>query len=293
MLAIGCIVALFLPALSDFLRPALPMLVSLVLALGMARIDLESTVRSALRPRRMLFLVGVSLAFMPMTAICYNLIGHLLPEPYRFVLVYLAATPPIASSAGFCLLLGFNARLAVEVTVSATLLTPLLGPLTVAFFLPETAALEPMALALSLGRMILGGVVLAVLIRRFVGPERISAQALVFDGVGALVMLVFVIPLFAGVSGLLVADPLHGLVMLAFATIMNLGVNFAVRGAFLRFAAAEDAGAAGVLMGNRTIAIYLAALPFEPNFALFVALYQFPMYFTPLAMQHLRRVPGM
>ena len=40
--------------------------------------------------------------------------------------------------------------------------------------------------------------------------------------------------------------------------------------------------------GNRTVAIYLAALPHDPQFALFVALYQFPMYLTPLLFKPLK-----
>ncbi|MEO0913618.1 MAG: hypothetical protein AAFY59_11620, partial [Pseudomonadota bacterium] len=161
MLAIGSLLALFLPALSDFLRPALPFLVSLVTGLGMARIDLEATFRAAIRPQRMAFLLMAALAFMPLTACLYYVLGSVLPSEYQVALIYLAATPPIASSAGFCFLLGFNARLAIEMTVSMTLLTPILGPLTVALFLPEAAALSPLELALSLGWMVALGVVIA------------------------------------------------------------------------------------------------------------------------------------
>ncbi len=291
MLAIGSLVALFLPALSDFLRPALPFLVSVVVALGMARIDLEATFRAAIRPKRMAFLLAVSVAFMPLTACLYYVFGLFLPAHYQVALIYLAATPPIASSAGFCFLLGFNARLAIEVTVSATLLTPILGPLTVALFLPDAAALEPLELALSLGWMIALGVVGALVLRRVIGPERIQREALRFDGIAAMTMLVFVIPLFAGVTEILLSRPADALWMLVFATLFNLGANLATRAGFLPFTRAENAGAAGVMMGNRTVAIYLAALPFEPNFALFVALYQFPMYFTPLLMTRWKITP--
>jgi hypothetical protein len=51
----------------------------------------------------------------------------------------------------------------------------------------------------------------------------------------------------------------------------------------------EDAGASAVIWGTRSVAIYLAALPYDPVFALFVALYQLPMYATPLVLRHFYR----
>ena len=47
------------------------------------------------------------------------------------------------------------------------------------------------------------------------------------------------------------------------------------------------AGATALMWGNRNAALALAALPGNPLLALYVALYQFPMYFTPLVMRPL------
>jgi hypothetical protein len=43
------------------------------------------------------------------------------------------------------------------------------------------------------------------------------------------------------------------------------------------------------MWGNRNVAIYLAALPPDPLFGLYVALYQLPMLFTPLVLGRLLR----
>ena len=40
------------------------------------------------------------------------------------------------------------------------------------------------------------------------------------------------------------------------------------------------------------VAMYLAVVPFEPVFALFVAIYQLPMYFTPLVLNRLAVRPA-
>ena len=286
ILSLGCVAALFLPSISTTLRPLLPALVSMVFALAMARIDLLATARAALRPARLAQLVGISVLLLPVTAVIYGLAGRLIGEAYMPSLVYLAAAPPIASSAGLCFLLRFNARLALEVTVAASLLTPILGPLAISLALPGTEVpIDPLPLALRLAAMIAGGVVAAIVIRALVGAERIGRNGAIFDGIAAFGMLLFVFPLFDRIAGVILENPLRALFVLALCFAFNIGVNLATRAALRTRLKPEDAGAAGVFMGNRTIAIYLAALPFEPVFALFVALYQFPMYFTPLLLQ--------
>ncbi|MEM9642987.1 MAG: hypothetical protein AAGA19_15950 [Pseudomonadota bacterium] len=285
ILALGSVAALFLPSLSAGLRPALPLLVSLVLAMSMARIDMLATLRAAVRPVRLLQLLAISILLIPVTACVYGGLGRLVSPEVAASLVYLGAAPPIASAAGLCFMLGYNARLALEVTIAATLLTPVLGPLAAAFVLPEsTLALDPLVLARNLAAMIFGGVVLGVAIRQSVGADRIARHGAIFDGFAACGMLLFVIPMFDRVGALILEDPARALLVLALAVVFNLGSNLATRRAVAGRLDAADTGTAGILMGNRTIGMYLAALPFEPVFALFVALYQFPMFFTPLLM---------
>jgi len=225
----------------------------------------------------------------PGAALLYGLLVRALGPEISVSLVCLAAAPPIASAAGLCFLLGFNARLAVEITVATTLLTPVLGPLALTLALPE-AAVEVSAwrLARDLGLMIAGGTALALIIRRAVGPARIAAHSASFDGVAALAMLVFVFPLFDQVPRLVSADPARAAAILGLCMAMNIGVNLATRAVLLPRLGPATAGTAGILAGNRTVAMYLAALPFDPTFALFVALYQVPMYFTPLLLARLR-----
>ncbi|NNU81101.1 hypothetical protein HMH01_11710 [Halovulum dunhuangense] len=293
ILSIGSVVALFTPGLAEFLRPALPALVSMVYALAMARIDLGATLRAAIRPRRLAQLAGIAVLLLPVTALVYGLVGRAFGPEVAATLVYVAAAPPIASCAGLCFLLGFNARLALEVTVATTLMTPVLGPLAVAIALPGAeAALEPLALAQRLFLMILGGILGALLIRRLVGAGRIAASGQVFDGVAAFGMLLFVFPLFDRVGALILEDPGRAMFILVLGFVLNIGANLATRAALGSRLPAAEAGAAGILMGNRTIAMYLAALPFEPVLALFVALYQYPMYFTPLLLARLRIPPA-
>jgi len=102
-----------------------------------------------------------------------------------------------------------------------------------------------------------------------------------------LVLLLFLLPVFDGVGARLVAEPMVGLWMIAFVFVLNFGTSIATILGTRRMIGQARAGALGILWGNRNVGIYLAAIPAEPKLALFVALYQFPMYATPLMMSAL------
>ncbi|RED18562.1 hypothetical protein [Pontivivens insulae] len=288
VMALGCVAALLLPGLASFLRPALPFLVCVVLAMAMARIDLAQVARDALSRRRLfewLFLVAL---MMPATGAIAWLIGQFLHPNDAFALILFAAAPPIASSAGICFLMGYDARRAVEVTIFATILTPVIGPLMLDVFLDAPVALSSLDLALRLAGMIAGGITLALGIRATLGGERIGRLGRRFDGVAACVMVTFVFPLFDGVGPLVVEEPLRAVRVLVLSFVINLGLCIAIVMTGSRRIGRPAAGALGVMWGNRTVALYLAALPFDPTLALFVALYQFPMYLTPLILHALK-----
>jgi predicted Na+-dependent transporter len=228
---------------------------------------------------------------MPVSGAIYLLAGRGLGLDADLVaaLVYLAAAPPISSAANLCFLLGLNARRALEVTVVATLLTPLRGPLTVELFLPGDTTLPAHELALNLGMMVVGGIALGIVIRRLVTPARIDRNAHVFDGVAALALIAVVIPLFYGVPQTIASEPARAALVLAVALVADLGLGFALRALLVRRLAPADAGTYALLFSSRTVALYAAALPHDPRFTLFVGLYQVPILVTPLV---LRAFPG-
>ena len=284
IMAGGCVAALFLPSLSALLRPALPFLVSVVLATAMTRIDLGEIARGAIRPARLGSWLAAIALMMPVAAMLMWLLGQAaLPEDRPLLILY-ALAPPIASSAGISFLMRYDAQRAVEVTVAATLLTPLIGPALLAVMLPELPGLDPVPLALRLGAMVAGGVAMALVAKALIGRDRIARSGRKFDGIAACIMVLFVIPLFDGVGATILADPATALRVLVLSVALNLGINIAVILIGERSLGRPRAGAYGVMSGNRTVALYLAALPYDPHFALFVALYQFPMYLTPLAL---------
>lgn len=287
VLAAGVVVAMLVPALSAALRPALPALVVLIFAVATARMDMGPLARDAVRPRRLVRLGLWTAALLGLTPLLLWLGGRALglgPEALAAV-VYTGAAPPITSAAALCLILGLDAVFALELTVLASLATPLVGPLVAGALLGAAVPLDPAMLALRLGAMILLGIGLGAGLRRLIGPARIAAHARAFDGVAALVMILFVVPLFDGFWSLVAADPGRAGQAAMLALLLNTGVLLAVAIGLARVAPPPRARAAALVWGNRTVAIYLAALPPEPFLALYVALYQVPMLFTPLVME--------
>lgn len=287
VLAVGAFAALLLQDLAATLRPLLPLFVALIYALAMVRVDLLAVARRAISPRRLGRTVMVSIALIGLTPVILWALGHGigLDAPMVEAMVYGNAAPPIASAAAICLLLGLDAAFALEVSIVASFLTPLIGPAVTVLLLGDAVPLDGTALALRLAAMIAAGAAIAMIGRYLIGPETIDRRKLVFDGLGAAGMLVFIIPIFDGVTAQIIGAPLLALAVLALAAIPNFAMQIAITLAGHRIASHETAGSAGLMWGNRNVSLYLAALPESPLFTLYVALYQFPMYVTPLVMR--------
>ena len=290
-LVVGMFAALLFQDAGAALRPALPFFVAMVFALAMMRIDLPTLARNALSPGRILRTLGLSFGLIVATPVLLHMIASALglPDDMRMALVYAHAAPPIASAAGLCLMMGLDAIIALEVAIVASLITPFIGPLVVLFLLGDTVALDGWRLAGQLALIVMGGTLAAMAVRRTVGAARIERHRLAFDGITALGMLVFLLPVFDGVVETTRRAPLLALGVLALVTVTNFGLQLLAYRAAQRRTTDGIAGAVGILWGNRNVTLFLAAAPENPLFSLFVALYQFPMYFTPLAMKTLFR----
>jgi len=293
-LVVGIFAALLFQEAGAALRPALPFFVGMVFTLAMVRIDLRAMVRGALAPGRIARTLGLSAGIVVATPVALHAVSGMLgmPEDWRMALVYAHAAPPIASAAGLCLMMGLNATIALEVAVVASLLTPFVGPVVVLVLLGDTVALDGWRLAAQLAGIVLGGTGVALALRHAFGPARIGRHGTALDGVTALGMLVFLLPVFDGVVASVRRAPMLALGVLALVTVTNFGVQVLAQRAARGMASEETAGAVGVLWGNRNVTLFLATAPENALFSLYVALYQFPMYFTPLVIGRLFRRGG-
>lgn len=285
-LAVGVVVATLQPSVSAILRPFLPALVALVFCIAMVRLDLRALALRALRPRRLALLSLWTLALLALTPalVWAGARAAGLGETHVASLTYTFAAPPITSAAALCLILGLDAAFALELTVFASLASPVLGPLVTKLLLGEAVPVDAPDLMLRVAAMIAAGWVLALLIRRLAGPGTIERHHAAFDGVAAVVLVLFVIPLYDRFWEVAGAMPGYAVATLGLVIAANFGTQAAVAAGLRRAAAPRMAGAAGLMWGNRNVSLYLAALPPDPLFGLYVAFYQFPMLFTPVVM---------
>lgn len=289
VLILGLLLAALLPNVSNILRPALPLLVSLVLGLAIARLDVLQVLRDFTELRKSLLLLGIVLLFMPLTCILLVWVWRFfqLDESGVLLLIVFAAAPPLSSATSLSLLLGFNARITLQVTLLATLITPLLGPLCFPL-VGLSVDFEIATIALRIALMIVGGFGLGLGLQIVVGKSTIEQHSDAFNGIVALSMVLFLFPVFDGVISHIIAAPLQSLMILILAITLNLGGNLITRGISQRFSTSPTASALGLLFGNRNLSIYLAVLPFNPLLSVFVAASQIPMYITPALFERYR-----
>lgn len=290
ILPAGLVTVPFLPSSGGALAPALPWLVALLIGMALARVDLRGVVREIVQPRQLLPVLGALILFQPLLALALHqgagLLGLVAPLP--LLLLVFAAAPPLSSAPNIALMLGYDAPLALRFTLLGTLLSPLLVPLS--FWIVDAGGIEPMRIALKVVAMLAGGIGIGLALRTGLGPARIGAQARAFDGVAALVMLAFLVPLLDGVGLHVMQDPGLALRLVLLATLLNVGGNLVMRGLLGAALPRPTAASAALVFGNRNISVLLAALPFDPSLSLFVALAQIPIYLTPFLLSVFDRV---
>ena len=286
-LALGVVAALLIPGPGAILDGTLPFWVTLLMMLAMTRVDLAAIAARAVRPRRMitnlLFLVGL----MGLTPGLFMVLAQAAGAPQAHIeaLVYTASGPPLGSATAFCLILGLDAAFALEMTVLGAFIAPFTMPLVARLLLGSAVPIDVAEMFLRLSILIGCAALGAIFLRRFMGGVRIARHAQAFDGAGVLCLVLFLFPLFQGIAGQILTAPAFAALTLLIAILANLGAQVTSYAVLRPFWGRDTGGAAALIWGNRNAALALASLPPDPLLTLYVALYQFPMYFTPLVMR--------
>lgn len=290
VLIVGFFVVALFPDASAVMRPYLPGLVSLVLGLGIARLNVRQVLTEFANPRIMLGLAAIITLFLPLTAATLAGLARAAgfgPDAVLLMVVF-GAAPPLSSAASICLLLGYNARIALQAGIIGTLALPILGPLCLGLA-GLHSVIDPLPVALRFAAMIAGGFAIGLALQAILGADRIARNAAAFNGVVAIAMLLFLFPLLDGVQAFVLAAPLQSAVLAALAIVLNIGGNLAMARLALLIYPGETANALGFIFGNRNVSFYLAVLPLNPMVSVFVAAAQIPIYGTPLLFSWLQR----
>jgi BASS family bile acid:Na+ symporter len=293
LLAVGIFGGLLIPPLAHAMRWFIAPNVVCMMTLVLLRVDVAATIAHLRRPARLAAIVAFQLLVCPLVAWIAVSPGLLDPGIAAGVVIFATGCAQ-TSGAAFARLVGLDP----DLTLVATLLTTLLVPLTAP---PLSYTLAGVDLAITMGgfmarlALVVGlPLCLSVAIRALAGEARLRPLGPAVDG--ALVWLV-VFYGFAVMDGLvprLIADPAWVAQAALVGFIENFGLNALTTLVFtappLRWAR-RSAASAGLMSGNRNMALYLAILPAaaDPRIGLFFSISQFPLFLSPFLLRGVYR----
>ena len=285
LLAIGIFGGVAVPPLAAAFKWFITPTVLLMTTLVLLRVDFPRTAAHLRRPARVGGIVLFHLLACPV--LTWLLIAPLQLDPGIAAGTVLFATGCAAtSSAAFARLVGLDPDLSLLATLIMLVLIPVTAPPIALWLLGIDLSLTPVAF---MGRLlvVVGLPMLASLaLRRLIGPARLERHGDAVDG--ALVMLVvfYGFAVMDGLAARLAADPAWVMRALVAAFAVNYGLNGLTALVFHRLGIIP-AATAGLMSGNRNMALYLAVLPAstDPRVLLFFGLCQFPLFLSPFLLR--------
>jgi arsenite transporter len=200
--------------------------------------------------------------------------------PLALGLVLTLSAAPITGSPNLTLMARGDPAPALRALVLGTALLPMT---VIPVFLLVPAFGDPAAVAEVVLRLLglialAGGLALVLRGTGVVRPSHLPA----LDGVAAILLSVVVVALMGAAGPALLTG--QGWALLALAMAVNFGLQLGA--ALVARARGGDLVAAGMVAGNRNIALFLGAIPagLIPDLLPWIGLYQIPMYLTPVLM---------
>ncbi len=281
LLAASIFVGLFVPPLAAAFRFIITPCVAFLMTLVLLRVDFAQVAAFLGRPRQVAALTAWLLLVCPVLAwLVVRATG--LDGPLGAALVIMATGCAATSSPAFARMVGLDGEVAFAVAIITTLLVPFTAPPLALGLMGIDLAISIQGLMLRLGLVVGLPLLLSLLIRRVAGRERLARWGGATDGAVVLMVCAYGFGVMDGMLATLLADPawVLGGIALAFAGCFALN---AATAAVFAASGQRLALTAGLLSGNRNMALYLAVMPAatEPRILLFFALCQFPLFLSP------------
>lgn len=297
-LAALVVIGIAVPPLGALFRPHVTAAVFVLLCISFTRVDVAA-LRGYLR--RPLLVIAATLWSTFAVPALFGLAGmaggldRAAPDLFLGLMLQAATTPMMASPA-LVALMGLDATLVLITLVTTTALVPFSAPLFASLFFGGALSLSPLALGAKLSVILAGSLIVAALIRRFIGAAAIVRHGRAIDGFNILILMVFVSAIMATVAESILADPVSA-VLLTLVAFAAFAVLLGATVLAFRAAGRERALALGLMVSQRNLGLMLAgtdgALPGLVWF--YFALSQFPIYLSPQFLKpvvaRLRRAP--
>jgi len=203
-------------------------------------------------------------------------------EHWQVTFALVAAASCITGGPSIVMMLGGNGARAIRLLIVSTLALPITAIPVLAMLPLHASSALLLRTSLVLALVILGAFYVAKLLQQYVLAEYSTQQRLYLDGVSAILLALLVLGLMSAIHTAW-DKPVLLLTTLLWACVVNvvlqcfgvlLNTLFLLKVPIML----------GVMSGNRSVAIFLTALPESTSqpYLLFIACYQIPMYLTPL-----------
>jgi len=289
LLAVGIFGGVVSPGLarafSGFITPNVFAMMTLVLL----RVDIPGTLAHLRRPARVAAIVAFQLLACPVLVWAVSSpLG--LDRGITAGVVIFATGCAATSSAAFARMVGLDPELSLVTSLATTFLVPLTAP-------PLALLLLGIDLSIGMGAfmgrlaLIVGlPMLVSLVLRRLIGPAWLARWADAVDGLLVWLVVFYGFAVMDGLGARMAADPAWVVQAVLAAFIVDYGLNLVTAGTFAGFGASV-AASAGLMSGNRNMALYLAVLPTtaDPRIALFFGLCQFPLFLSPFLLKPLYR----
>lgn len=285
LLAAGIFVGVALPPFARATHALLTPDVLAMLTLVLLRVDVPRAMAHVRRPRQAVLMTGFILFACPVLA---WIVTRFIPmdEGLAAGVVIFATGCTATSSAAFARLVRLDPELSLVVTLATTFLVPLTAPVTALALLGVDLHVSLAAFSARLAFIVGLPMLLSVALRRALGPARLAAWAESLDGLLVWLLVLYGVAVMDGLTVRFAREPgwVAAAMVAAFAS--NYGLNLVTAIAFLG-AGRRAALTAGLMSGNRNMALYLAVLPAaaDPRLALFFGICQFPLFFSPFLLR--------
>lgn len=289
LLATGIFGGLLVPPLAHamvwFITPNVVALMTLVLL----RVDIPQAFTHLRRPGRLVLIVVFMMLLSPFIAAATVAVVPIDAGTAAGVVIFSTAAAA-TSGASFARLVGLDPELTLLATLASIFIVPLTGPplahLLSGVDLHVSVGVFMLRLALIVGLPLAGSLVL----RQLVGPKRLAPMGPALDGAVVWLVVFYGFAVMDGLQARLLADPAWVAQATIAAFAADFGLNVLTTLTFL-WLGWRSAASAGLMGGNRNMALYLAVLPAsaDPRIALFFALVQFPLFLSPFVLGPLYR----
>jgi BASS family bile acid:Na+ symporter len=289
LLALAILAGLLLPPLAAAFRDVITPTVVVLMTLVLLRVDPAQVLAYLHRPLLVGAMVVWILAACPLLAwLAVTALGF--EGPMAAGLVVFATGCAATSSPAFARLVGLDGEVALVVSLITTLLVPFTAPPLALGLMAVDLAISIQGLMLRLALVVGLPLLISIGLRRLIGPERLREWGGAVDGASVLMVVFYGFGVMDGMLAKLLSDPgfVLGGVALAFGGCFALNAATALvfwpRGKLLALSA-------GLLSGNRNMALYLAVLPAatDPQLMLFFAMCQFPLFLSPFLLTPIYR----